>query len=87
MYALIFDEHNLDEPMKKVISVHDSRKEAEQALESRKKKLGRKVWECNTRVVWIERKINAGNSVQSGQYSTWRSGEKIPEGELYSDTD
>lgn len=87
MYALIYDEHNLDKPMKKVISVHDSRKEAEQALESRKKKLGRKVWECNTRVVWIEGEIYAGNSVKPGQYSTWRKGETIPEGELYSDTD
>ena len=87
MYALIYDEHDLDKPMKKVISVHGSRKEAEKALESHKKKLGRKVWECNTRVVWIEGKINAGNSVKTGQYSTWRSGEKIPEGELYSDTD
>lgn len=87
MYALIYDEHNLDKPMKKVISVHDSRKEAEQALKSRKKKLGRKVWECNTRVVWIEGEINAGNSVKPGQYSTWRKGETIPEGELYSDTD
>lgn len=87
MYALIYDEHNLDKPMKKVISVHDSRKEAEQALESRKKKLGRKVWECNTRVVWIEGEINAGDSVKTGRYSTWRKGETIPEGELYSDTD
>ena len=87
MYALIYDEHNLDKPMKKVISAHDSRKEAEQALESRKKKLGRKDWECNTRVVWIEGEIKAGNSVKAGQYSTWRPGEIIPEGELYSDTD
>jgi hypothetical protein len=87
MYALIYDEHNLEAPMKKVISVHDSRNEAEQALESRKRKLGRKVWECNTRVVWIEGKINAGNSVKTGQYSAWRSDETIPEGELYSDTD
>lgn len=87
MYALIYDEHNLDKPMKKVISVHDNRKEAEQALESRKKKLGRKVWECNTRVVWIEGEINAGDFVKTGRYSTWRKGETIPEGELYSDTD
>ena len=43
MYALIYDEHNLDKPMKKMISSHDSRKEAEQALKSCKKILGRKV--------------------------------------------
>ena len=87
MYALIYDEHNPDEPIKKVISVHDSREEAEKSLANRKKKLGRRVWECNTRVVWIEGKINPGNFVKPGQYSTWRLGEKIPEGELYSDTD
>jgi hypothetical protein len=71
MYALIYDEHDLVKPKKKVISVHKSRDTAETALEKRKKKLGKKVWECNTRIVW----------------TTWRPGEPIPAGEMYSDTD
>ncbi len=48
MYALIYDEHMLDKPQKKVISIHDSREDADVALEERKKELGRKVYECNT---------------------------------------
>ena len=35
MYALIYDEHMLDKPQKKVISVHDSREEADVALEKK----------------------------------------------------
>ena len=87
MYALIYDEHDLTKPQKKVISVHRSRETAEKALEKRKRKLGKKVWECNTRVVWIERTIKAGDFVKPGEHSNWRPGEKIPLGELYSDTD
>ena len=39
MYALIYDEHDLVKPKKKVISVHKSRDTAETALEKRKKKV------------------------------------------------
>ena len=87
MYALIYDEHDLAKPRKKVISVHESRETAESALEKRKEELGRKVWECNTRIVWIEGSVSSGDLVKPGEYSTWRPGEKLPEGEIYSDTD
>jgi hypothetical protein len=87
MYALIYDEHQLDHPQKKVISVHKSRPTAETALEKRMKVLGRKVWECNTRIVWIKRRVAAGEVVGPGEYETWRPGEKIPLGEMYADSD
>jgi len=87
MYALIYDEHDLAQPLKKIISVHDSRDVAETALEKRKQELGRKVWECNTRIVWIDGDVKAGETVKPGEYSTWRPGEEIPEGETHSDTD
>jgi hypothetical protein len=83
MYALIYDEHNLERPRKAVISVHDSRKAAEVALEKRKKRLGKKVWECNTRIVWVEKRIRKGDTVGPGEYENWRPGEPIPEGELF----
>ena len=87
MYALIYDEHMLDKPQKKVISVHDKREEADIALEKRKEELGRKVWECHTRIVWVERELAAGDFVGPGEYDTWRPGEEIPEGEAHADSD
>jgi len=87
MYALIYDEHQIEKPQKKVISVHNSRETADIALEKRKKKLGRKVWECNTRIVWVERKLAARDFVGPGEYETWRPGEEIPEGETHADSD
>ena len=87
MYALIYDESNLVKKREKVISVHRKRETAEVALEKRKRKLGRKVWECDTRIVWINGSIKSGENVTPGQYSSWRPGEKVPHGELYSDTD
>jgi hypothetical protein len=42
MYALIYDEHHLDRPQKKVLSIHENREDAELALEKRKEKLGKK---------------------------------------------
>jgi len=87
MYALIYDEHDLAETKKYVLSLHDTREKSETALEDRKAKLGRKVQECNTRIVWIEENIAAGDYVTPGQYATWRPGEDIPHGEMYSDED
>lgn len=87
MYALIYDEHQLDHPQKRVISIHHSREEAELALGKRQEELGRRVWECHTRIVWVEKDIDAGEFVGPGEYDTWRPGEPIPEGELYSDSD
>jgi len=87
MYALIYDEHRLDRPQKKVLSVHDSRTEAETALQQRRQDLNRRVWECHSRIVWVEKPIHSGDAVGPGEYETWRPGEAIPYGELYSDTD
>jgi hypothetical protein len=87
MYALIFDESDLIRKQEKVISLHRKRETAEAALEKRKLKLGRKVWECNTRIVWIDGSIKPGDFVTPGQYASWRPGEKVPHGEMYSDTD
>ena len=87
MYALIYDEHDLSKPRKKVISVHRSRETAEKALAKRQKKLGKRVWECDTRIVWVKTKIAAGDFVATKDFETWRPGEKIPVGERYMDSD
>jgi hypothetical protein len=87
MYALIYEENNLIKKRERVISVHRKRETAEAALEKRKRKLGRKVWECDTRIVWINGSIKSGEYVTPGQYFSWRPGEKVPHGEMYSDTD
>ena len=87
MYALIYDEHRLDRPQKRVISIHKRRDTAEEALEKRQKKLGRTVTECNTRVVWVTREVHAGETVGPGEYETWRPGEPVPVGEAVGDTD
>ena len=87
MYALIYDEHDLANAKKYVLSVHKTRETAENALEKRKRELGKSVQECNTRIVWIEKAIKAGVNVEPGEYDTWRPGEEVPHGEMYSDTD
>ena len=87
MYALIYDEHDPAKRKKHVLSVHMTREMAEKALEERKKELKRSIQECNTRIVWIEKSIKAGVDVESGQYASWRPGEYVPHGEMYSDTD
>ena len=87
MYALIFDEHDLEKPLKRVMSVHKTRDSAETVLNDHRKTHGKKVEECNMRVVWIEEKIKAGDSLTVRQFETWRPGETIPEGETHSDED
>ena len=87
MYALIYDEHRLDRPDKRVISTHPRRRDAEAALDERKRQLGRSVVECNTRIVWVEKYIRAGETVGPGEYDTWRAGEAVPEGEMTADSD
>jgi len=87
MYALIYDEHKLDQPLKKVISLHRTRSAAEDALERRQRKLHRRGWDCNTRIVWLEKRVKNGEFVRTADFETWRPGEYIPEGERYSDTD
>jgi hypothetical protein len=87
MFALIYDTHDLDKPLKRVISVHKSRENAETALEERKKRLGKTVEECDTRIVWVKRKVQREDVVLDQDFSTWKPGEKIPYGETHSDTD
>jgi hypothetical protein len=87
MYALIYDEHNLLKPRKKIISVHRSRQTAERALDKRMRYLGRSVEECNTRIVWVKGPAKKGHYLTAAEFRTWKPGENIPEGELFSDTD
>ena len=87
MYALIYDEHILGESQKKVISVHGTRDESDKALLQRQNDLGRRVYECNTRIVWTDKAVAADAMLDIGEFVTWRAGEDIPEGELNSDSD
>ena len=87
MYALIYDEYDLSKPRKKVISVHRSRENAEKALAKRMKKLGKRVWECDTRIVWVKTHVATGNIIEAGDFETWRPDEEIPVGERYPDSD
>ena len=87
MYALIFDENDPNRPMKEVLSVHKSRETAEKALKQRMKRLGKRVWECQARIVWTEQRVRPKDLVSPTDFSTWRPGEKIPVGERYTDSD
>ncbi|WP_372681274.1 hypothetical protein [Desulfosarcina sp.] len=87
MFALIYDTHELDKPQKRVISVHKSRETAERVLGIRMARLGKKVEECNTRIVWVKRKVQREDVVIDKDFSTWKPGEKIPYGELHPDCD
>ena len=87
MFALIYDTHEMDKPLKKVLSVHKTRQTAERVLALRMSRLGKKVWECDTRVVWLKSIAQRGDAVTPKDFSTWRPGEKIPYGEFHSDED
>jgi hypothetical protein len=87
MYALIYDDHHLNQSQKKIISIHETREESEKALSQRQNELGKRVWECNTRIVWTDKEVAAGEVLETSEFTTWRSGENIPEGELISDSD
>ena len=87
MYALIYDENDPKRPMKEVLSVHKSRETAEKALKQRMKRLGKRVWECQARIVWTEQRVRSKDLISAKDFSTWRPGEKIPVGERYTDSD
>jgi hypothetical protein len=87
MYALIYDEHDPKKPLKKVLSVHKSRFNAEKALEKRMRRLGKRVWECYARIVWTEKRVRTNDWISSKDFDTWREGDDIPLGERYSDSD
>ena len=47
------------------------------------KKLGRRVWECNTRIVWIKKgRFREGDQISPDAFETWAPDDKIPEGEF-----
>lgn len=74
MYALVCDKNGRPQPLKKVLSVHKTRKAAENALDKRIHKLGKQVWENNTRIVWIEHEVKTGDFVSARHFLTWRPG-------------
>ena len=87
MYALIYDECDPNQPKKTVLSAHRTRGTAEKALKKRMRKLEKRVWECYARIVWVDGTVHKGDTIRPAVFSTWRPGEKIPEGELSSDGD
>jgi hypothetical protein len=87
MYALIYDEFEPAKREKEVISVHKSRKTAEKALQKRQRKLGKRVWQCHTRIVWIYDPVHKGDIVTPDTFDTWAPGETIPEGDRVPDGD
>jgi hypothetical protein len=87
MYALIYDENDPKKPLKQVLSVHRSRTNAEKALEKRMRQLDKRIWECYARIVWTEKRIRIDDWISPKDFSTWRPGEDIPYGELFSDSD
>jgi len=87
MYALIYDEFDLSKREKKVISVHKTREAADKALEQRQRKLGKKVWECNTRIVWVYSQVRVGDTITPDSFDTWAPGEEIPAGDRVPDGD
>jgi hypothetical protein len=84
---LIYDEFDPSKREKKVISVHKSRETAKNALKKRQRKLGKKVWECNTRIVWANQLIHTGDTITPSAFETWAPGEEIPAGDRVPDGD
>ncbi len=78
MYALIYDEYDPSKRQKKVISVHKARETAEKALKKRQRKLGKRVWECKTRIVWVHAQVRPGDTITANSFDTWAPGEEIP---------
>jgi hypothetical protein len=87
MFALIYDEHDLAQPRKRIISVHRTRATAEKALATRMKKRGVRVWDCITRIVWVKTKAKRGEFITAADFETWQPGEKIPYGERQATCD
>jgi len=87
MYALIYDQFDPLEREKTVLSVHRTRTTAEKALKVRQLKLGKRVWECNTRIVWVYEPVHAGDKLTPRYFDTWAPGEKIPMADRVPDGD
>ena len=78
MFALIYDEFDPEKRDKRVISIHKRRETAEKALKNWEYKLGRRVWECHTRIVWAHDPVYKGESITPDSFDTWAPGEEIP---------
>ena len=87
MYALIYDEFDPEKRDKRVISIHKRRETAEKALKNRQYKLGRRVWECHTRIVWAYDPVYKGDSITPDAFDTWAPAEEIPAGDRVPDGD
>lgn len=87
MYALIYDEFDPAKHEKEVISVHKTRKTAEKALEKRMRKLRKRVWECDTRIVWLYDRVRTGDHHTPNSFDTWAPHEEIPERDKCADGD
>jgi hypothetical protein len=87
MFALIYDEFDPAKREKKVISVHKTRKTAEKALKNRQRKLGKRVWECHTRIVWVYDRAHKGDAITPDTFNTWAPDEEIPDGDRVPDGD
>lgn len=87
MYALIFDEFDPAQRQKRVISVHKTRRTAETALKKRQHRLGKRVWECNTRIVWVHELVRRGDTITPSSFDTWAPDEKVPQGDRVPDGD
>ena len=87
MYALIFDEFDPAKREKRVISIHKTRGTAEKALSKRRHQLGKRVWECNTRIVWLHERVRPGDTVTPNGFDTWAPDEKIPQADRVPDGD
>ena len=72
MSALIYDNFDPNKREKRVISIQDTRKMAESAMEKRQQELVKRVWECNTRIVWIKKgEFREGDQITPDSFETW----------------
>jgi hypothetical protein len=78
MFALIYDTHDLKKPFKQVLSVHETRETAQRALEKRLASLGKQMWACDARIVWLTEDAKPGYGVTEQAFSDWQPGEGPP---------
>ena len=87
MFALIYDDFDPALREKEVISVHKTRETAEKALNKRQRDLGKRVWECQTRIVWVYDRVSRGDIITPDVFDTWAPGETIPHSDRVPDGD
>ena len=87
MYALIYDEFEPAMREKRVISIHRTRETAEKALSKRQHMLGKRVWDCHTRIVWVYDPVHKRDNITPEVFDTWTPDEKVPQGDRVPDGD